>query len=185
MNTDALFPLASAGIPIVFLEPSCLSAVRDDAPALLRGELQRKAARVAESARLFEDWLDEQCQDNPAIVSFRSGPTKILFHGHCHQKAMGMTAPSRAILSRIPGATIVDLDAGCCGMAGSFGYMRDHFTVSVAIAERRLLPAARALKSGEALVATGTSCRAQVADLAGVTARHPVELLHSLLTEPK
>ena len=89
------------------------------------------------------------------------------------------------MLSRIPGAAVVDLDAGCCGMAGSFGYMHDHFDVSQSIAERKLLPAARSLKPGAVLVATGTSCRAQVADLAGVTALHPAELLHSLLTEPQ
>ena len=96
---------------------------------------------------------------------------------------MGMVPPTRALLSRVPGATVVDLDAGCCGMAGSFGYMRNHFDVSQQIAERKLLPAARSQKPGSVLVATGTSCRAQVHDLAGVPALHPAELLRSLLTE--
>ena len=75
---------------------------------------------------------------------------------------------------------VVDLDAGCCGMAGSFGYTRDHYDVSRAIAERKLLPAARAMKDGAVLVAAGTSCRHQVADFAGVTAVHPAVLLQSL-----
>jgi FAD/FMN-containing dehydrogenase/Fe-S oxidoreductase len=184
INAEALYPAAAAGLPIAFLEPSCLSAVREDGPALLRGDLQRKAARVGERARLLEDVLLQQWQDNRASLTFSPGPSSILLHGHCHQKAMGMVPPTQAVLARIPGASVVDLDAGCCGMAGSFGYMRDHFDVSTTIAERKLLPAARGLAPGSVLVATGTSCRAQVADLAGVRAIHPAELLHSLLTEP-
>ena len=89
--------------------------------------------------------------------------------------------PARALLGRIPGAEVVDLDAGCCGMAGSFGYTCEHFDLSQQIGERRLLPAARALQKNEVLVASGVSCRHQVRDLAGVSARHPAELLASLL----
>jgi Fe-S oxidoreductase len=95
---------------------------------------------------------------------------------------MGGVAPARALLARIPGATVVDLDAGCCGMAGSFGYMREHYDVSRAIGERRLLPAARALGPDAVLVASGTSCRHQVADFTGVRALHPAELMQTLLT---
>ena len=90
-----------------------------------------------------------------------------MLHGHCHQKAMGLLAPAKALLSRIPQAAVVDLDAGCCGMAGSFGYVREHFDVSRAIGERRLLPAARRLERDAVLVASGVSCRHQVADFAG------------------
>jgi Fe-S oxidoreductase len=77
---------------------------------------------------------------------------------------------------------VVDLDAGCCGMAGSFGYTRQHYDVSLAIAERRLLPAVRKMQTGDVLVATGTSCRHQVAELQGVTALHPAVLIRSLLS---
>ena len=108
---------------------------------------------------------------------------EVLLHPHCHQRSMGLAVPAKALLSRIPSATVVDLEAGCCGMAGSFGYTRDHYDVSLAIAERKLLPAARAMRSGSVLVAGGTSCRHQVADLAGVTAVHPAILLRSLLEE--
>jgi len=99
-----------------------------------------------------------------------------------HSK-MGLAASAKSLLSRIPSAAVIDLDAGCCGMAGSFGYTREHFDVSQAIAERKLLPAARALGKESVLVAAGTSCRHQVADLAGVTALHPAVLLRSLLEE--
>lgn len=179
-NTAALLPIADRGQPIVFFEPSCLSAVREDAPALLRGEAQRQARRVADVSVLFEDFLDRNW---PAPLAVRPGPATILLHGHCHQKAMGLLAPARALLARIPGATVVDLNAGCCGMAGSFGYVRDHYEVSRAIGERRLLPAARALKPDAVLVASGVSCRHQVEDFAGARAIHPAELLDSLTLE--
>jgi Fe-S oxidoreductase len=97
---------------------------------------------------------------------------------------MNALAPARALLSRIPGAKIVDPDAGCCGMAGSFGYMREHFDVSRAIGERRLFPLARGLAADAVLVASGTSCRQQIADFTGVRAVHAAELLHSLMTSP-
>jgi Fe-S oxidoreductase len=94
---------------------------------------------------------------------------------------MGGLPPARALLEQIPGATVTDLDAGCCGMAGSFGYGREHFEISRQIGERRLLPAARNLKDGEVLVAAGTSCRQQVSDFTGVRALHPAELLARLI----
>ena len=95
---------------------------------------------------------------------------------------MSDLAPAKALLARIPGATVVDPDAGCCGMAGSFGYMKNHFEVSQAIGERRLLPAARALATGDVLVASGTSCRQQIADFTGIRAFHAAELVQNLLT---
>jgi Fe-S oxidoreductase len=95
---------------------------------------------------------------------------------------MGDLAPAKALLARVPGATVIDPDAGCCGMAGSFGYMRSHFDVSHAIGERRLLPAARGLAAGDVLVASGTSCRQQIADFTGIRALHAAELVQNLLT---
>jgi Fe-S oxidoreductase len=176
-----LHPFAAAGKPIVVLEPSCLSALRDDVPALLRGTAQRQAHEVADACLLFEEWLEGALQNGQAQLTFHPGPTRLLLHGHCHQKSLGLVPPALALLGRIPGAEVVDLDAGCCGMAGSFGYGREHFDVSRQIGERRLLPAARALQQNEVLVASGVSCRHQVRDLAGVGARHPAELLASLL----
>jgi Fe-S oxidoreductase len=185
MNADILYPLAEQGATFVFFEPSCLSAVREDAPALLRGDAQRKARRVSEASVLFEAFLDREWGAGRARLQLRPGPGTIVLHGHCHQKAMGLLAPAKALLSRIPGAAVVDLDAGCCGMAGSFGYVRDNFEVSRAIGERRLLPAARRLDNGSTLVASGVSCRHQVEDFTGTRALHPAVLLGSLLPEPQ
>jgi FAD/FMN-containing dehydrogenase/Fe-S oxidoreductase len=180
-NVHALYDLAARGHAIVFMEPSCLSAVKDDAPSLLRGELQYRARVVARECVLFEEYLERECAGGHATLHLKPGPANIHLHPHCHQRSMGLAAPAKALLSRVPGATVTDLDAGCCGMAGSFGYTRDHYEVSRAIGERKLLPAARALDARSVLVAAGTSCRHQVHDLAGVRALHPAELLKSLL----
>ncbi len=182
-SVERLYPLAERGVPIVFVEPSCLSAIREDVPSLLRGDTQRRAQRVADRAVLFEEFLENECQAGRVRLDLGQGPSQIVLHGHCHQKAMGLLAPAKALLGRIPGATVVDLDAGCCGMAGSFGYAREHFEVSRAIGERRLLPAARSLGDGAVLVAGGTSCRHQVADFTGVRALHPAELIRSIVRE--
>ena len=96
---------------------------------------------------------------------------------------MGLVAPAVQLLQSIPGSTITDLDAGCCGMAGSFGYAREHYAVSRAIAERRLLPALRARPPDSLVVAAGTSCRHQILDFGGDTAVHPAVLVASLLQE--
>src|SRR5688572_15238051 len=180
-NVHALYDLASRGRAIVFMEPSCLSAVMDYAPDFLRGELQYRALVVARHCVLFGEHLERECSAARATLQLKPGPLNIHLHPHCHQRSMGLAAPARALLSRVPGATVVDLEAGCCGMAGSFGYTRDHYDVSCAIGERKLLPAARALDTRSVLVAAGTSCRHQVHDLAGVKALHPAELLRSLL----
>jgi Fe-S oxidoreductase len=181
-NTDRLFPLASGGARFVFFEPSCLSALKDDGPALLRGAAQARAQRVGDACVLFEEFMEEQWQDGKLSLTLKPGPERIALHGHCHQKSMGLLAPARALLSRVPGATVIDLDAGCCGMAGSFGYAREHYEISRQIGERRLLPAARALDDRSVLVAAGTSCRHQVEDFAATRALHPAVLLRSLLT---
>ena len=176
-----LHPLAAAGQAIVVLEPSCLSALRDDLPSLLRGDAQRQAREVAAACVLFEEWLERELSAGAIELDLQPGPERLLLHGHCHQKSLGLLPPARALLSRVPGAEVVDLDAGCCGMAGSFGYAREHFDVSRQIGERRLLPAARALGPNDRLVAAGVSCRHQVRDLADARAVHPAQLLAELL----
>ena len=153
--------------------------MREDAPSLLRGDARRKAEAVAAACVLFE----EIAQGAIGALHLKAGPPEILLHGHCHQKSMGLLAPAKALLARIPGSTVVDLDAGCCGMAGSFGYAAEHFEVSRAIGERKLLPAVRGRKPGAVVVAAGTSCRHQVKDFTGERAVHPAVLLQSLIVE--
>jgi FAD/FMN-containing dehydrogenase/Fe-S oxidoreductase len=172
---EALYPIAARGEKILFLEPSCLSSLKEDAASLLRGEASRKAKVVSESCQLFEEYA------GTLDLVLKAGPKRVLLHGHCHQKSMGLLGATVKLLSRIPGAKVVDLDAGCCGMAGSFGYSKKHYDVSVAIAERKLLPAVRARQEGDVVVAVGTSCRHQLEDLAQHRAVHPAQLIRELL----
>jgi FAD/FMN-containing dehydrogenase/Fe-S oxidoreductase len=174
--TRALAPLAQQGLPIIFCEPSCYSAVRDDHPHLLRGALQDQSRAVASACLTFEEWAGE------ALGSARvpSGPGQILLHSHCHQKALVGTAATVSMLSQIPGCAVTDLDSGCCGMAGSFGYEREHYEISRTIGERRLFPAVRERVAGLTVVAPGFSCRHQIAHFTGVTPLHPAVLLASL-----
>ena len=170
---EALHPHVERGEKILFCEPSCLSAVKEDAVGLLRGDQKQRARDVAAACVLFDEFA------STLDLPLKPGPERILLHGHCHQKSMGMLEHTVSLLSKIPNATVVDLDAGCCGMAGSFGYT--HYDVSLAIANRKLLPAVREMKPGDVLVATGTSCRQQVKDLAHAAAVHPAVLLRDLL----
>ena len=143
--------------------------------------IRDSAKTVAQSCVLFEDFVEQSLQSGQSSLTLASGPAEIVLHGHCHQKSLGLVQPAKALLNRIPDAQIVELDSGCCGMAGSFGYTREHFDVSKQIGERRLLPAARALAPNSVLVAAGTSCRHQVHDLTDGHATHPAVLLRSLL----
>ena len=121
--------MAQSGRKFVFCEPSCLSAMREDAPSLLRGEEQRKALTIAAQCLSFEELLESELSSGAMRLAFDDRPLTMLLHAHCHQKSMGLLPVVNALLSRIPSATVVDAAAGCCGMAGSFGYSRDHFDI--------------------------------------------------------
>jgi Fe-S oxidoreductase len=180
-NVARLYDTAQSGRAIVFCEPSCLSAVREDAPSLLRGDEQRKAQVIAGACQSFEEFVEGQSQAGRMNIQFNDTPATILLHPHCHQKSMGLSPVVRALLGRIPRARVVDSQAGCCGMAGSFGYSCDHFDISRQIGERRLLPAIRSAVPGTIIVAPGFSCRHQIKDFTSATAVHPALLLQSRL----
>ncbi|MCH7975081.1 MAG: FAD-binding protein [Bacteroidetes bacterium] len=170
-------PFAELGFPIVGLEPSCILTLRDELPRLLPGDLRAKA--IAEQVQTFEEWAAEHAGQLHDAFGDANG-REVLVHGHCHQKALSSMDPTRICLEAA-GYTVHDTNAGCCGMAGSFGYETEHYDVSVAIAEDRLLPAIRAASDDTLLVAAGASCRHQIWDLAGREAVHPVGVLAELL----
>ncbi len=174
-NTAALYDAAAAGKKLVFCEPSCLSAMREDVPSLLRGEEQQRAQVVASACVGFEEFAAG------LAIDWKPGPEKILLHCHCHQKAMGLVPLTMGLFAKIPGSNTIDLDAGCCGMAGSFGYSKEHYDVSRAIGERKLFPRIRGEAAPAVIVAAGTSCRHQIHDFTGVSAVHPAVLLRSLV----
>jgi FAD/FMN-containing dehydrogenase/Fe-S oxidoreductase len=165
-----LAPEAERGVPIVGVEPSCLLTLKEEFLSLLPGDPRAQA--VAAQARLIEELIGELPVTRP--------PRRVLFHGHCHQKALAGTAATVALL-RSTGAEVVELDAGCCGMAGSFGFEAEHYEISLKIGEDRLFPAVRAEPPDTVIAATGVSCRQQIAHGTGRAARHPVQILSDAL----
>jgi Fe-S oxidoreductase len=175
---------AARGVPVTGVEPSCLLTLRDEYLALLPGDPRAQA--VADATRLPEELLLEAITggrlalppDNP----FRG--RRILFHGHCHQKALAGTAATVALLRSIPGADVAETDAGCCGMAGSFGFEAEHYELSMRIGGLRLFPAIRAEPGETVITATGVSCRQQIEHGTGRPARHPLEIIRQALPVP-
>jgi FAD/FMN-containing dehydrogenase/Fe-S oxidoreductase len=174
--TQRLLPLARQGLAIVFCEPSCYSAVVDDHPHLQRGAAKSEAEEVAAACVTFEQWAESALERNGEAPGSLSSPgRRILLHGHCHQKALVGTGAAQRLLSKIPGCEVTVLDSGCCGMAGSFGY--EHYEISRAVGEHRLFPAVRELDADDCIVASGFSCRQQIAHFTRVTALSPPVLL--------
>lgn len=173
---DALAPFAEAGVLIVGLEPSCLLTLRDELPALLPDD--PRAAAIASRAVLFEEWAAEHADDLREAMGDNARPA--LVHGHCHQKALSGMAASRTTLEAA-GYHVAESGAGCCGLAGGFGYEADHAEVSRAVAEDRLAPAVRAASAETVIVAAGTSCRHQIEHTTGRPAVHPAQALADAL----
>jgi Fe-S oxidoreductase len=164
---------ASAGVPILGLEPSCILALADEWPELVPGPAAKRVAAVAEMADAFlarHVRETELSLDVPALVG------KALLHPHCHQKALVGSKGTVDALRLVRGLDVTVLDAGCCGMAGAFGYEKKHYDVSAKIANLELIPAVNA-NPAATIIATGTSCRHQIRDLTGRVALHPLEVL--------
>jgi FAD/FMN-containing dehydrogenase/Fe-S oxidoreductase len=161
------------GTPLLGLEPSCLLTVADEWPELVPGA---EARLVAAAARLADAWLADQAKLGRCTLELKESSDRVLVHGHCHQKALVGVGGTTAALQLVPGLTVNVLDTGCCGMAGSFGFEKEHYDLSVQVAQLSLLPALRA-DAAATVVAPGTSCRHQVKDLDGRRALHPLEVI--------
>jgi Fe-S oxidoreductase/FAD/FMN-containing dehydrogenase len=175
-NVAKLFPYAQRGVAIVGLEPSCLLTLRDEWVDLLRTD---EARTVARQSALLEQFLVRE-RERGLDLRFAGGGRKALLHGHCHQKALVGTGPTVAALTWA-GYEVSEVDSGCCGMAGSFGFEREHYDVSVALGNRRLAPAVKAAPADTEVIAPGISCRQQIEHLAGRRAKHPAEALWQAL----
>jgi FAD/FMN-containing dehydrogenase/Fe-S oxidoreductase len=179
-NVERLLPWAQAGVRILACEPSCILTLKDDYPALLRGTWRAKADIVSAACCTFEEMFEGQ-ESQPSALNLRGGARRILVQGHCHQRSLVGMNPLLRLLQKIPAAEVVDLDAGCCGMAGSFGYETEHYEISQRVGEHRLFPAIRAAADDTVIVANGFSCRLQVDHFCGRTAIHPAVLLQQLM----
>ena len=179
-NVELLEPVVTDEAPLVGIEPSAILGFRDEYPDLVPRPLAAAARRLAGRTLLIDEFLArEAARGRIGPDAFSDASRRILLHGHCHQKALASVECSAAIL-RLPRNYAVEIiPSGCCGMAGSFGYEREHFDVSMRIGELVLFPAVRAAAADTLLAAPGTSCRHQIHDGTGRTALHPVEILHA------
>ena len=174
---ESLWPYVASGAPIVGCEPSCTLTLRDELRHLLPDDDRVRV--IAERVHLVADLLLAAIDDGG--LRLRASSTvmgrRIVFHGHCHEKAVTGTRASVELLRRIPGADVLELDAGCCGMAGSFGFESEHYDISMKIGASRLFPAVRAAPADALIAASGVSCRQQIQHGTGRIARHPAELV--------
>ena len=177
-NVARLVDSARKGIPILGVEPSCLLTLVDEYRDFRLGP---DAEVVARAARMIDSFVADR--ELVPDLPLRPKPGRVLLHGHCQQKALLGTGGTIAALKRVEGLEVTEVDSGCCGLAGSFGYESGHYDVSVALANRVLLPEA-ARHPDATLVAPGFSCRSQVHGLAGIEARHPIEILADQLEPP-
>lgn len=185
-NVLALKDIVHENTPLVGIEPSCILSFRDEYPALVGEELAAAARNLGKHALLLDEFIMREVaagRITPAM--FTQEPAEIWLHGHCHQKALVGVEASAAMLRLPVNYKVNVISSGCCGMAGSFGYEREHYDASMEIGEQILFPAVRAVEqrrvespSGNYIIsAPGTSCRQQILDGTGVQALHPVEVL--------
>jgi Fe-S oxidoreductase len=163
----------------VGLEPSCLYSLHDEFLAMHPGDARAKA--LPELAVTFESFIARAVREGAVLPWGQGRAREILVHGHCHQKAFGHFEDTLAALSAIPGARVSAIESSCCGMAGSFGYERAHYDVSMAMGEVSLFPAVRAAAKETTVVAAGTSCRHQIEHGAMRNAVHPAVALAAAL----
>jgi len=171
----ALRPFLERGVPVIGLEPSCLLTFRDEVMAVLPGD---EAKRAAAHALLFEEFIVREAKAGRFAPALAPVASKVLLHGHCHQKAFGTMGAVESALRLVPNLDLEVIESSCCGMAGAFGYQAETIDVSLAMAELSLLPAIR--KQPDAIViADGTSCRHQIKDGTEREAIHVARLLAS------
>lgn len=175
-NIAQLERYVDRGWNIVGCEPSCVMTFRDDYRDLVDDP---RADRVADGMLMIDEFLAREHGAGRLSLPAKRIEKTISLHGHCQQKAIAGTGSTVAALELVPGYEVTTLNTGCCGMAGSFGYEREHYELSMRIGEDRLFPAVRAAQAGTELAATGTSCRHQIADGTGRTARHPIEMIRA------
>jgi len=177
MNIEALASHIDRRTPMVGTEPSCILTFADEYPQLVRTD---DARTLAQNCYTIESFLGQLLREEPDALRFRRPSAPLLYHGHCHQKALVTTRDARALLDIVYGAQAREIDSGCCGMAGAFGYEVGHYEVARAIGEERLFKAVR--ERGDAQIAvSGFSCRHQIEHHCGVPTRHLVEYLAELL----
>ena len=177
-NLEVLIPYAEQGVPIIGCEPSVMVMLRKEYRDLVPGP---ESDLVARSALLAEQYLVQELESGLISLRFNDQPRRVLFHGHCQGKATFGTECTLKLLQFIPNCTIEEINAGCCGMAGAFGYEKEHYQFSLEIAELDLAPKIREADPEVILCASGTSCREQIKHTTDREAVHPLEIFANAL----
>jgi FAD/FMN-containing dehydrogenase/Fe-S oxidoreductase len=181
-NVELLANIVSENTPLIGIEPSAILTFRDEYPELVSKELAEKATHLAKNALMFEEFIGREI-DTKKLNSANFKPEKrlIKLHGHCQQKAVASMVPTKKMLSLPKGFEVQLIPSGCCGMAGSFGYEKEHYDISMKIGELVLFPTVRQQAEDVIIAAPGTSCRHQIHDGTGKRALHPIEILFDAL----
>jgi Fe-S oxidoreductase len=181
-NIELLGSVVSTDIPLIGIEPSAILTFRDEYPDLAYDHNVASATELAKNAFLIDEFIaNEILKGNIQKEAFTKNVKLIKLHGHCQQKAIASVTPTQNILSFPENYKVEIIPSGCCGMAGSFGYEKEHYDLSMQIGELVLLPSVRNQLSDTIIAATGTSCRHQIKDGTGEKALHTVEILHAAL----
>ncbi|MCA1742119.1 MAG: FAD-binding oxidoreductase, partial [Bacteroidales bacterium] len=183
-NIVMLRDLVSDERPLIGIEPSALLTFRDEYPEIAGSALAGDARAIARNALLFEEFICREMEKgNISSAQFTDQPMRVLLHGHCQQKAIASTAPAIRMLSLPVNYQVEEINDGCCGMAGAFGYEKEHYDLSMKIGEMVLFPAVRKAEADTVITAPGTSCRHHIADGTGRKAIHPVEVMYDALNK--
>jgi len=181
-NFDIFHKIINTDTPLLGIEPSAILTFQDEYPRLVKKENQEVAKELGKHTMLIDEFLSKEIQNNNIDSTFFTKKEKrILLHGHCHQKALSSVEHSAWLLSLPENYTVEVIPSGCCGMAGSFGYEKEHYEVSMQVGELVLFPAVRKADKKVIIAAPGTSCRHQIADGTKRKALHPIEILWEAL----
>ncbi len=189
-NVSLLKDKVTEETPLVGIEPSCILSFRDEYPDIVPANIRTDAERLGHNCLLFDEFImREVAKGNITPEQFRSDTLEVWLHGHCHQKSLVGIDKTAAMLRLLPGCHLHIIPSSCCGMAGSFGYEKEHYQTSLAIGEMLLFPTVRkALASvphdiPAYIAAPGTSCRQQILDGTGHQALHPIEIMYQYLKQ--
>ena len=181
-NVIIFSALISNDIPLIGIEPSAILGFRDEYPNLVDADLKSTAENLAQNVFTIEEFLANEMNAHKIDISkFTTKTETIYYHGHCHQKALSSDVYAETILNIPPNFKVETIDSGCCGMAGSFGYEKEHYVLSQQIGEDRLFPFLRELNTEVIVSASGTSCRHQIREGVNKTSLHPIEILYNAL----
>ncbi len=181
-NVAALSGLISEKSPLIGIEPSGILTFRDEYPELADQPIVEKAKELGKNALMFDEFFQREISAGKINANCFSTEKKIIrLHGHCHQKSLASTLPTKAMLSLPVNFEVEEIKSGCCGMAGSFGYEKEHCEVSMKVGELVLFPEVRNTPVETLIAAPGTSCRHQIMDGTGRRAYHPVEIMWEAL----